>query len=152
VRSVVLSSCPFDGAGARVVEAGGKAVVDDVEPRPDGSHVLELWRIRAAFYPEGDVDLLERFLVDALKAGVLAAEGHRVVARYDIQAGAERVACPVLLIGATADPYAYPALPRLQAALPHAETTEIDGGMVPLPDQLPRQFADAVARFLERRP
>jgi pimeloyl-ACP methyl ester carboxylesterase len=151
VRSLVLSSCPFDMPAARAAEAGGKAVVDDVERRPDGAHVLEFWRIRAAFYPERDVDLLERFLVDALKAGPRAAEGHRVVARYDIQERVGRVACPVLLIGATADPYAHPVLPRLQAALPHAETTEIEGGMVPLPDQLPRQFADAVARFLERR-
>ncbi|HEY1370532.1 MAG TPA: alpha/beta fold hydrolase [Gaiellaceae bacterium] len=152
VRSVVLSSCPFDDRASRQAEANGKAVVDDVEQSADGSHVLELWRIRAAFYPEGDVELLERFLVDALKAGPLAAEGHRVVARYDVQAAIHRVTCPVLLIGATADSYAYPALPDLQTALPHAETVEIEGGMVPLPDQLPRPFADAVAAFLERRP
>jgi len=152
VRSVVLSSCPFDDPASRRAESAGKAVVDDVEPRPDGSHVLELWRIRAAFYPDGDVDLLERFLVDALKAGPLAAEGHCVVARYDVQAKIGRVTCPVLLIAATADPYAYPALPDLEAALPHAETVEIEGGMVPLPDQLPEPFAHAVAAFLDGRP
>jgi len=152
VRSVVLSSCPFDDRASRAEEAGGKAVVDDVDRSPDGSHLLELWRTRRAFYPEGDVDLLERFLVDALRAGPLAAEGHRVVARYDVQRRINRVICPALLIGATADRYAYPTLPDLQAALPHAETSVIEGGMVPLPDQMPREFAQAVADFLARRP
>jgi pimeloyl-ACP methyl ester carboxylesterase len=149
VRSVVLSSSPFYEPEARAAEAAGRAVVDDVEQRPDGSHLLELWRIRAAFYPQGNVDLLERFIVDALRAGLPAAEGHRVVARYDTQVAVGRISCPVLLIGATADPYAYPALATLRAALPHAEVTEIEGGMVPLPDQLPEEFAAAVERFLE---
>lgn len=148
VRSVVLSSSPYDAPGASVAAAPGRAVVDEVEPSADGSHLLELWRTRAAFYPEGDIDLLQRYLVDALKAGPRAAEGHRVVARYDIVGAVSRLTCPVLLIGATADPFAYPALARLQTALPHAETTEIEGGMVPLPDQLPDAFAAGVERFL----
>ncbi len=152
VRSLVLSSAPYADPAARAAEAGGRAVVDDVEPRADGSHLLELWRIRAAFYPEGAIDLLERFVADALRAGPLAAEGHRVVARYDVQSALARIRCPLLLIGATADPYAYPALARLRAALPAAEVEEIEGGMVPLPDQLPEQFAAAVERFLGALP
>jgi len=149
VRSVVLSSAPYADPEVRGREASGKAVVDDVEPQPDGSHVLELWRVRARFYPDGAIDLLERFVVDALKAGPLAAEGHRVVARYDVQSALLRVACPVLLIGATADPYAYPTLERLRELLPEARVERIDGGMVPLPDQLPVEFAAAVERFLD---
>jgi pimeloyl-ACP methyl ester carboxylesterase len=149
VRSVVLSSSPYNDPDGRAAETTTGAVVDDVERRPDGSHLLELWRTRAAFYPEGNIDLLERYIVDALKAGPLAAEGHRVVARYDIQAAASRIRCPVLLIGATADPYSYPVLARLRDALPGAHVEEIEGGMVPLPDQLPEQFATAVDRFLD---
>ncbi len=104
------------------------------------------------FYPEGRVDLLEGFLIDALKAGPRAAEGHQVVARYDMDAAVTRLRCPVLLLGATDDPYAYPALERMRAALPDAQVDEIQGGMVPLPDQLPEQFAAAVERFLDRIP
>ena len=149
VRSVVLSSAPYADPEARAREASGKAVVDDVEPQADGSHLLELWRVRAGFYPDGAIDLLERFVADALKAGPLAAEGHRVVARYDAQSALPRVACPVLLIGATADPYAYPTLARLRELLPEARVESIEGGMVPLPDQLPAEFAAAVERFLD---
>jgi pimeloyl-ACP methyl ester carboxylesterase len=112
--------------------------------------VTELWRTRAPFYPEGRVDLLEAFVIDALKAGRRAAEGHQVVARYDMQAAVIRLRCPVLLLGATDDPYAYPALEPMRAALPDAQVDVIQGGMVPLPDQLPEQFAAAVERFLDR--
>jgi pimeloyl-ACP methyl ester carboxylesterase len=149
VVSVVLSSCPFDTAEERAAHLRGRAVADDVDRRPDGSHLLALWQARAAFYPPGDVDLLESFLVDALRAGPRAAAGHHVVARYDIEAAASLVRCPVLLIGAPEDPFAYPALARLRVAFPHAEVEEIEGGMVPLPDQLPVAFATAVARFLD---
>jgi pimeloyl-ACP methyl ester carboxylesterase len=150
VRSVVLSCSPFEDAQTRAAQLEAGAVVDNVTPQADGSHVLELWRTRAGFYPEGRVDLLEAFLIDALKAGPRAAEGHQVVARYDMQAAAKRLRCPVLLIGASEDPYAYPALEPMRAALPDAEVEVIEGGMVPLPDQLPKQFAAAVDRFLDQ--
>ena len=149
-RSVVLSSAPFDDAPTRAAHLEAGAIVDNVTPQEDGSHVTELWRIRAGFYPDGRADLLEAFLVDALKAGPRAAEGHQVVARYDMQAAVTGLRCPVLLVGATDDPYAFPALEPMRAALPDAQVEVIDGGMVPLPDQLPEQFAAVVERFLDR--
>jgi pimeloyl-ACP methyl ester carboxylesterase len=147
VAAAVLSSAPLVDAGYRAAHSG-RAVVDEVEPQPDGSHLSELWRLRQPFYPEGDVDLLERFVVDALKAGPRAAEGHRVVARYEMERRLALVRCPVLLVAATDDPHAYPFVAPLHAALPTSTVAEIPGGMVPLPDQLPREFAAAVADFL----
>jgi len=149
-HSVVLSSAPFDDAQTRAAHLEAGPIVDNVTPRSDGSHVTDLWRTRAGFYPEGRVDLLEAFLIDALKAGPRAAEGHQVVARYDMQAAVKSLRCPVLLVGATHDPYAFPALEPMRAALPDAQVEVIQGGMVPLPDQLPEQFAAAVERFLDR--
>ena len=97
--SLVLSCSPFDERRARAAHLEAGAIVDNVTPQPDGSHVAELWRARAGFYPEGRVDLLEAFLIDALKAGPRAAEGHQVVARYDMQAAVRGLRCPVLLLG-----------------------------------------------------
>jgi pimeloyl-ACP methyl ester carboxylesterase len=57
---------------------------------------------------------------------------------------------PVLLIGATSDPYGHPQLERWRQALAHAEIVEIEGGMVPLPDGWPEEFAAAVLGFLDR--
>lgn len=148
VRAVVLSSVSVHSAEERAARASGRAVVDDVDPVLDGSHVLELWRGRAAFYPPSS-DLLRRFLIDCLRAQDLAAEGHRIVARYPIEERLPQVRCPALLIAATADPYAYPSVPKLRARLPHAVVREIEGGMVPLPDQLPEAFASIVEAFLD---
>jgi pimeloyl-ACP methyl ester carboxylesterase len=147
IEAAVLSSAPLVDAGYRAAHSG-RAVVDEVEAAADGSHLTELWRLRQPFYPEGDTDLLDRFVVDALKAGPRAAEGHRVVARYDMERRLPLVRCPVLLLAATDDPHAYPSIAPLHAALPTSTVAEIPGGMVPLPDQLPREFAAAVADFL----
>jgi pimeloyl-ACP methyl ester carboxylesterase len=148
VSALVLSSVSLHSKEVRAARASGRAVVDDVDPVLDGSHLLELWRGREAFYPPS-IELLRRFMIDCLRARDLAAEGHRVVARYPIEERLPQVRCPVLVIGATADPYAYPSLPELRAALPHSVVTEIEGGMVPLPDQLPEAFAAAVEAFLD---
>jgi hypothetical protein len=56
----------------------------------------------------------------------------------------------VLLIGADRDPFAYPQLGRMRAALPHSEVAVIRGGMVPLPDGWPEQFGELVAGFATR--
>lgn len=147
VRALVLSSCPLVDA-ARRARHGDRPVVDGVEPSPGGEHLLDLWRGRQGFYPPGDVRLLERFVADALRCGARGAQGHVTVNRYAMETRIGLVACPTLLIGATHDPHAYPVLPRLAQALPHARRTDIAAGMVPLPEQLPEAFSEAVAAFL----
>src|SRR5947207_12698997 len=57
VRALVLSACPFVDAARRAKHHGAR-VIDDVAPRPDGSHLAELWARRQPFYPDGDIDLL----------------------------------------------------------------------------------------------
>lgn len=148
VNALVLSSVSLHTREERLRHASGRAVVDDVDHRLDGSHLLELWRGRAAFYPP-DTQLLDRFMIDCLKAGPMAAEGHRVVARYALERRLPLLRGPVGLITATADPHAYPSFARLHAALPGARVVEIEGGMVPLPDQMPERFAEAVAALLD---
>lgn len=147
VRALVLSSCPFVDAPRRATH-GHHPVVDGVTPSADGSHVLELWRMRQSFYPAGDTRLLERFLADALVAGSRAAQGHLVVNRYHMDERIAGVRCPTLIVGATHDPHAYPAVPRLAQAIAHAQRVDIPGGMVPLPEQMPQAFADSIAGFL----
>lgn len=148
VRVAVLSSLGLATREERLAQLEAPPPVDYVERSFDGSHVLDLWRLRARFYPP-DIGLLERYLIDCLKAGDLAAEGHSVVARYASEERLPLLTCPVLLIGATEDPHSYPSLTSLRTAIPHASVAEIEGGMVPLPDQLPDHFAAAVEEFLD---
>jgi pimeloyl-ACP methyl ester carboxylesterase len=144
VDRLVLSSTPLvDAEGRR-----DRPRVDDAPPSGDGSHLGELWQGRQEFYPEGRDDLLGAFVLDALKAGPRAAGGHGAVARYEMEHRLPLVRAETLLIGAPGD-LVYPDLRRLAAALPGARVEEIDGGMVPLPDQLPEEFAARVNDFLE---
>ena len=126
--------------------------VDNVVRRTDGSHLTELWRIRQPWYPEGDIDLLERFIVDAIKAGPRAAGGHSVVARYVMETRLPLIRCPVLIVAPTADPHAYPAVGPLARRISTSRIVEVPGGMVPLPDQMPGQFASLVIDFLDDQP
>ena len=148
VASLVLSSTPFTGEAFRRARRE-RPPIDAVEPSGDGSHLAALWQRRQSFYPPGRPDLLEAFVRDALKVSGDVEGGHRAVASYRMEDHIGRVTQPTLLIGASDDPFAAPHLPELQAQLPHARTAEIAGGMVPLPDQLPEAFAQAVLELVE---
>ena len=87
-------------------------------------------------------------MVDALKAGARAVEGHAVVARYVMETRLPLIRCPVLVIAPTADPHAYPSAKPLTGSIAGSRYVEIEGGMVPLPDQMPQRFADLVTDFL----
>ena len=107
VAALVLSACPFVDAARRQHHAG-RRVIDDVAERPDGAHLTELWNRRRPFYPEGDTDLLRRFMVDALRSGPMAVEGHRVVNRYHMEKRLGLIRCPTLVLTPDNDPNAAP--------------------------------------------
>ncbi len=151
VEGVVLSAPPFVDVAYRASHTGAP-VVDHVERRADGSHLAALWRIRQPWYPTGDVDLLERFVVDAIKAGPRASHGHVVVARYRMEDRLPRVRCPALVAAPTDDPHAWPRAPRVAAMIPGSRLVEVSGGMVPLPDQMPEAFARIVEEFVDSLP
>jgi hypothetical protein len=59
---------------------------------------------------------------------------------------------PALIVRATLDPFAAPHAIELQHHLPQARIVDIEGGMVPLPDQMPEAFANTVLDFLATLP
>lgn len=148
IESAVLSAPSLVDEAFRAKHAGPPSV-DNVISCADGSHLVELWRIRQPWYPEGDIDLLERFIVDAIKAGSRAAAGHRVVARYVMETRLPLIRCPVLIIAPTADPHAYSSAAPLAGQIARSRIVEVPGGMVPLPDQMPEEFSRLVMEFLE---
>ncbi|UPK06474.1 hypothetical protein [Bradyrhizobium sp. 170] len=76
--------------------------------------------MRQPDYPAGDHDLLDRVMIDALKAGLLAAEGHRVVNRYAMEGRLPLVQCPVLEKNWPLSP-----VPRSRAFYPFVATGEV---------------------------
>jgi pimeloyl-ACP methyl ester carboxylesterase len=152
VAGLVLSSTPYTDAAFRKARAE-RPPIDEVEPRPDGSHLAELWQRRQGFYPPDRPDLLSAFVADALTVLDDLEAGHTAVASYRMEDLIDRVNSPTLVVRATDDPFAYPHGEELRDRLVHAASVEmidIEGGMVPLPDQLPDEFAAAVMSFLDR--
>ena len=119
-----------------------------MEARTDGAHLTELWARRQPFYPADDIDLLQRFMIDALRAGEMAAEGHRVVNRYRMEDRLGHIRCPTLVIAPTGDPHVHPVAPKVAGAIEGSILRELSGGMVPLPDQMPEAFAGLVGDFI----
>jgi len=149
VRRLVLSSTPWVDAASRQRRAG-RPPIDQVEVADDGSHLVELWRRRQAFYPPGRPDILERFVRDALAARD-PEEGHLAVGRYRMEDRVGLVTAPTLSIGASGDPHAFPDHPRLAAALVDVTTAVIDGGTVALLEERADDVAPLVLDFLRAR-
>jgi pimeloyl-ACP methyl ester carboxylesterase len=59
-----------------------------------------------------------------------------------------KIRCPTLVVCGTDDPFSFPAMVRLAAAIPGSRAVPIPGGMVPVVDQMPEAFAAAIAPFL----
>ena len=148
VRSLVLSSTPYTNEPFRVARAQ-RPPIDAVEASPDGDHLTELWRKRQGFYPKGRPDLLQAFVLDALKVRGDVEGGHRAVARYEMEGKVSRLHAPTLIVHAPDDPFASPHTAEWQHLMPQAQVASVAGGMVPLPDQLPQAFAQAVLNFLD---
>ena len=66
VDAAVLSASSLVDAGFRARHAKPSRI-DNVQRKADGSHLTELWRIRQPWYPQGDTDLLERFVVGSVR-------------------------------------------------------------------------------------
>ncbi len=125
--------------------------IDLVEPKDDGSHLAELHQKRAWFYPKDRPDMLHRFVLDALKVGLhRVEEGHRAVNSYHIEDRLPNIKGPVLLVCGTEDWAAQPDQKKLMSYLPQAELIEVEGGMIPLDEQMPERFAEIVLEFLGR--
>ncbi len=146
VRRLVLSSTPYLDAAARRSRAT-RPPIDAVAEQPDGAHLTGLWQRRAAFYPPDRPDLLTRFVRDALAVWPEVEHGHAAVSAYRMEHRVGRIRCPVLCVGASADPYAFPDLQPLAARLPGARVAVIEGGAVPLEFQA-REAARLILDFL----
>jgi pimeloyl-ACP methyl ester carboxylesterase len=151
VGSLVLSSTPYTNEAFRRARAD-KPPIDAVEEKSDGSHLVQLWNNRRAFYPTDRPELLQAFVLDALKVTGDVEAGHRAVASYRMEEHMGRIDLPTLVIRATHDPFAAPHADEWRHVLPHAAVVDVQGGMVPLPDQMPREFAAAVMNFLDALP
>ena len=147
VAKLVLSSTPCVDAPRRE-RVAKRPAIDHVEFQADGGHLTALWQKRQWFYPPDRPDLLLRFAIDALKVFDRAEVGHLACNRYEMERRFDRIQAPTLILVGGEDQFAVPEYENMIRRLPQARHGVIEGGRVPLPDQLPREFAQAVLDFL----
>jgi pimeloyl-ACP methyl ester carboxylesterase len=150
IAAVVLSSTPWADAAYRASHGDGPGV-DDAAREPGGGHLLAWWEQRRPYYPRGATGLLDRFVRDALAPGLDPREGHLACARYEMERRIGLVRAPVLLLGATDDPFSLPALDPLArhlTAAPVVHRAVIDGGTVALMEDKAGDVAATVLPFL----
>jgi pimeloyl-ACP methyl ester carboxylesterase len=103
------------------------------------------------FYPKNRPDLLTRFVIDALKLGEKMEEGHRAVGRYKMEDKVPLIKAPTLVLAGSEDPFAFPRMKPLADHIKGSETAVLSGGMVPMVEQMPEEFARVLIRFLDKR-
>ncbi len=144
VDRLVLSSTPYTDEEFRERRRHHRGI-DVVTVHEDGSHLMELWGRRAAFYPPNRPDILTRFVRDALLSAPEDLEaGHLAVGSYRMEERLGLVRCPVLVVGADADPYAFSHLALLSEQLPGATSAVVSGGTVALLEVHAEAVADLV--------
>lgn len=148
VGKLILSSTPLVDAAERQ-RRQGRPSVDDVDEKPDGSHLAQFWQGRQSFYPAQRPDLLTRFVLDALKAGPRMRIGHHAVDAYHMEERLPLVEAPTLVLAGDADPFSFPRMEPLAAMISGSTTAVIEGGTVAMVDQMPERFAQAVLDFLQ---
>ncbi|GAA2404652.1 alpha/beta hydrolase [Actinomadura vinacea] len=148
VSALVLSGVPYVDA-ARRAKVAKRPPIDEVTPRPDGSHLMDLWTNRLSYYPDDRPDLLDRLVRDALNVLDRVEEGHRAVNAYEMENRIGLVQAPALVLCGELDDYSRPDMAPLADRL-GADTELLPGTGVPSVDHRPDLFAAAVTRFLEK--
>lgn len=147
VDNLVLSCMPYVGPVERL-ERRSRPPIDLVRPRADGSHLQELWNKRVRYYPPDRPDLIARLVADGMRVLDPIEDGHNAITAYPMEERLSLVQAAVLILEGSADPFSYPDMERLAAALPGCRTYVVEGAGVPLPEQCPAEFARAVVEFL----
>ncbi len=143
VKKLVLSGAVYLDAETRA-ELGTHFAQWRV--RPGGSHLTEKWR-KFAGWTE-DPKLVQRALVDLLRAGERSEDGHFAIVRYRMEDRLPLVRSPALLLFGRRDPFGYTEKSRiLEDTLPESRTVFLDGGVF-LPSEEPQAFARLVSEFL----
>lgn len=147
LSSLILSSTPWIDAQERNARHG-KAPIDTAEHVAEGSHLLDYWSQRSPYYPQAH-EYLDRLLADVLRADA-PSTGHMAVGKYRMEARADRVKCPVLLVEHRLDPFSVRHTQSLIENLKPAAFRSIDQGCVAL-EVTAQKFAGILTDWIEAR-
>lgn len=150
VPKLILSGVPFVDQDRRDLVAH-RSPIDGVQLSNDGTHFQDLWNKRREFYPADRPDLLHRLMIDAVRMGDRAEEGHLAVNSYRMEDRIGLVQATTLVLCGEFDYFSLPDMAKLIGAIPGARTEVLPALGVAAVDEDPEIFAAAVDRFLRDR-
>ncbi|MGW1814950.1 alpha/beta fold hydrolase [Streptomyces sp. NPDC002125] len=145
VASLLLSATSFVDDEKRA--SHGR--VDHVDPKPDGTHLRQLWDNRRGFYQPGEEAALGRYVIDALTVLDRVEEGHQAVRRYAMEPRLPKITARTLAVCAPDDRFSMPSLEKFAAEL-GCPTRVLSAGHAAAPEQVPQEFADTVLEWAGR--
>ena len=146
VDTLILSSTPWIDKAAREKRAK-KIPIDTIKAKKDGTHLTNLWRQRAPYYPD-KIEYMERFLSDALKCSD-PSHGHHAVGQYEMEKTISKILCPTLIIEHGNDPFSVKHTMALKKNLPKANIAYIPNGHVALEVTAP-QFCKTLKEWVQK--
>ena len=150
VGRLVLTSTAWVDEASRL-RRQARPAIDHAARADDGTHLITLWNRRRQWYPPDRADVLERYLGDLIDARD-PEEGHLAVGRYRMEDTIGLITAPTLVVGASADPYAFDELKPLANRIAGARTAVIEGGTVGLLEDKAPELATLVIEFLAAAP
>ena len=121
-----------------------------VEIKADGSHLMEWWR-RAGLWGNYSLEILEERLLEYVKAGPRGEEEHWAGTAYNIMPRLPLIPCPTLVLDATHYLF-HDQANHVKKLIPNSKLITIQNGPMYLDRAMPKEFAEAILRFLNISP
>ena len=156
VDKLVLSSLPHWREKDQAKAMFKDAFFSRVEIRADGSHLTEWWnRANLTVYagphaPETPLEIIEERAFHLHKAGPRGEELHWASFNYGPEHNKKLplIKCPTLVLSATRDRF-YPMVEDIKRLIPRSRIAIIENGAVWVTSVMPKEFAEAILKFLE---
>ncbi len=114
----------------------------------DGAHLQKAFGVRYDMYGPGvDPRTITRYIVEQFQGYAPFWTGHHAAFIYDHTAAIGKVTQPAMILTNTGDQIYENAL-IARALRPDFVFTELEGGGIDIVDQMPEEWADAVAAFI----
>jgi len=121
--------------------------------KADGSHFLEAWEKIREHDPSMPPSLINRIILEHLKAGYTSTNAYYAVFSYPMEERISLIQCPTLLMWGTKDVITFDLggpIEKTNERIKRKKIVYIEGGTFVLPNMMPKKFAEPILEFLEK--
>ena len=120
--------------------------------KDDGSHFLEAWEMLKEHDPTMPPSLINRIILEYLKAGDMSTDAYHAVFNYPMEERIPLIQCPTLLMWGTKDVMTFDLggpMEKTNEIIKRKKVVYIEDGTFVLPNMMPEKFVQPILDFLE---